>query len=318
MKTGVPVRLASFWLLAVASPALAQTSFSPSPAACAAEIRSFTSEFHLTYRGLLQSSMEFYQKEGDLDGFLAARAELQRFDKEKTVASKHLVAEPRDLAWEQSFLLNNAQSSILEIVEKHAAALLPQQRRLTQTGKIEEAIKVRQQIQEIRALARDWAPPATEEGAKPPDFVPAGVLARLYQRDPQRMDLMIKGRRVLVEGTVHDFAIDSSNGSVFRIILSDRGEPPLKVECPFDIQAYTFRRTSGGDRAYATIERKDSTNHLPITIAKGTRFSVEGVIQGRHLNILLSQVSIPLDSWKERPKAETPALARVRPKTPAP
>lgn len=257
---------------------------------------------HEGYLQSLRAALQAYQQEGELDAYLVARDEIRRFEKERSLRKEHLVGEPKDLAWLQQFFIGSSFETAHQIAEKHTALLLPLQRSLTRAGKIDEALRVRQVVAEIRNQhkeAYEWALARQKEGVP---SIPAASLAGLYKRDMALADRMLRGKTYRIEGRLADFGIDMSNGRIFRIVLGDAAVGALKVEGEFSMTDYLFKTSSAGERMTATIERHNSDQFLPLSLHRGATFSFIGQIDGKHLNVKVAKAGIPEDAWKPRPK----------------
>gem|GEM_PF-6707323 len=111
------------------------------------------------YEKLLLKHMATYQKAGNLDGVLALQKEKDRLDKEKTVfdgsadseALAKLVQEHQK-EWQQVDL--DKSKKIIALAEGwYIANLETLKKQLTQQGKIEEAIQIKNEVDRIRGSA---------------------------------------------------------------------------------------------------------------------------------------------------------------------
>lgn len=272
-------------------------------AACAQEADAAVRSVHEGYLQSMRAAMASYQQDGDLDAFLAARDEIRRFEKERTLRKENLIGAPKDLAWLQQFFLDNAFEAAHQVAQKHLGLLAPVQRQLTREGKIDEAIRVRQVAAEIRNQQKDafeWAAARQKQGGIP--SISATSLIGLYRRDAAMADRLLKGKTYLIEGRLADFALDMSNGNVFRISLGDSGVNQLKAQGEFLMSQYDFKSVGAGERMQARIQRVGRDDLLPINLQHGGTFSFSGQIDGKHLNVRIINAQIPESLWKPKPK----------------
>jgi hypothetical protein len=291
-------RIFAVWV-ATASVAPALDLSSATPALCFQEVDKAVRDLQRNYLATLKEAAKFYQQEGDLDAYLAAQEEFKRFEASKIVKPENYVSSPADLAWQQGFYYASLHNTILDITRQYTEVLLLEQRRLTQLGKIEEAIKIRTQITAIRNQYKDaFAWQANREKNPQITIIPASALIQFYHRDPVQADRLLKDKKILVEGIVADLTMDTSNGTIFHVTMQDLNTGQTRVDAQFHLDDYTVRRVPGGDRVAATFERKDSDLYLPFHLAKGDKIQVEGTLAGRHININLMKCRIPDDLWK--------------------
>ncbi|MBM4143906.1 MAG: hypothetical protein FJ225_10005 [Lentisphaerae bacterium] len=127
------------------------------------------------------------QKDGDLDGVIAAKAEQERFAAEQKITPEVIAGAPEALAALQSEHLGLLRQCLTErcrrIIELHAAyddGLRALEQKLTRDGKIEDALKVRKQAElaredpEVTGSAFDLAAYEAEAqaGAAAPEEAP--------------------------------------------------------------------------------------------------------------------------------------------------
>jgi len=300
-------RLFAAWI-ATASLAPALDLSSATPALCFQEIDKALRDLQRNYLATLKEAANFYQQEGDLDAYLAAQEEIKRFEASKVVKPENYVSSPADLAWQQGFYFASQHQTILDITGRYIQVLLPEQRRLTQLGKIEEALKIRTQITTIRNQFKEaYAWQVNREKNPQVSIMPASALIQFYQRDPAQADRLLKDKPIVVEGIVSDLTMDSSNGNLFHVFIQNRQTGQTRIDAQFQLENYSIRRISGGERVAATFERKDSDLYQPYQVAKGDKIQIEGTLTGRHININLLKCRIPDDLWKlKTPAATTP------------
>ncbi len=299
-------RIFAAWV-ATASLAPALDLSSATPALCFQEVDKAIRDLQRNYLATLKEAAKFYQQEGDLDSYLAAQEEIKRFEASRVVKPENYVSSPADLAWQQGFYFASHHNTILDISERYIHVLLPEQRRLTQLGKIEEALKIRTQISAIRNQFKDaytWQ--INREKNPQITIMPASALIQFYHRDPVQADRLLKDKKISVEGIVADLAMDSSNGNIFHVTLQDRNTGQTRIDAQFHLENYSIRRISGGERVAATFERKDSDLYQPYQVARGDKIQIEGTLSGRHININLLKCRIPDDLWKLKTASTTP------------
>ena len=143
------------------------------------------------YRVALEALRAERQKEGDLPGVLASKAELERLDKDGTPPGPANVSDRPKLQKLQTISINasgalekETNQSILELVTNYVARLEAEKKRLTIAGQIDAAKAYNEEIVRVTNGAREQAvaklvksgPP--DKTAGPADNGPADTTAR--------------------------------------------------------------------------------------------------------------------------------------------
>jgi hypothetical protein len=187
---------AAFVLLA-ASSCLGASALDTCRGAYAAERAKITadslsrrSDLRDAYTNALAGVAEGTRKSGDLDGLMAVRKEAERFSRDPDVAAESVVTAPPALRALQEGYRAAAQGLAVErarrdvaLAERYAASLEVLKKRLTQEGKIEEAVAVKQEMDALAAsedlaAARALAPPASPREPRPAADPEAGGLKK--------------------------------------------------------------------------------------------------------------------------------------------
>lgn len=116
-------------------------------------------EWPQAYAAELKKVERKLQTEGDLDGLLTVRKEMERFDREKVIPESATVTYPvvreLQLKWRKVPETADIDKSkrIVLLSLSHIAALEDLKKRLTVQGKVEEAIAARDELERVRTSA---------------------------------------------------------------------------------------------------------------------------------------------------------------------
>lgn len=155
-----------------------------------------------------------YQKAADLEGALAVRRERARLQEERGLAEANLVEEPKQLRAFQDQFLQNQQRLVVQAVNNALPRMVELKRSLTVAGKLDDAVRVRD---EIRRIQQAYLP---EMRSGEGEVVTAEELAGAYAANAERADVAYRGRKLVVRGRVVSFRGEGKDGGKASLVMS--------------------------------------------------------------------------------------------------
>jgi hypothetical protein len=195
-----------------------------------------------------------YVGAGNLDGVIAVRNERLRFEVDKALVEKDLVANPPDLAAAQTWLLDAPKRADMErmrgigtLTRQYSDALERLKVQLTKSGQIQDALSVKAEIDRLvssvpkpptpptlRTQHSPVTPPSPPSDVRPPESKPATVVA-----EPLMEDITAK----LIGGTRGPEGIVLKED---RLTSRDAYTPPVEIEYVCKTDSTNIRLTYAG------------------------------------------------------------------------
>ena len=180
-------------------------------------IRDVRSDVVAKYEAGLSELQVGYQKAADLEGALAVRRERARLQEERGLAEANLVEEPRQLRAFQDQYLQNQQRLVVQAVNNALPRMVELKRSLTVAGKLDDAVRVRD---EIRRIQQAYLP---EMRSGEGEVVTAEEVAGAYAANAERADMAYRGRKLLVRGRVVSFRDGKEGGKASLVLAGGEG-----------------------------------------------------------------------------------------------
>ncbi len=180
-------------------------------------IRDVRSDVVSKYEAGLSELQVGYQKAADLEGALAVRRERARLQEERALAESNLVEEPKQLRAFQDQYLQNQQRLVVQAVNNALPRMVELKRALTVGGKLDDAVRVRD---EIRRIQQAYLP---EMRSGEGEVVTAEEVAGAYAANAERADMAYRGRKLLVRGRVVSFRDGKEGGKASLVLAGGEG-----------------------------------------------------------------------------------------------
>ena len=180
-------------------------------------IRDVRSDVVSKYEAGLSELQVGYQKAADLEGALAVRRERARLQEERALAESNLVEEPKQLRAFQDQYLQNQQRLVVQAVNNALPRMVELKRALTVGGKLDDAVRVRD---EIRRIQQAYLP---EMRSGEGEVVTAEEVAGAYAANAERADTAYRGRKLLVRGRVVSFRDGKEGGKASLVLAGGEG-----------------------------------------------------------------------------------------------
>lgn len=268
---------------------------------CRSEIDLITQQIHGGYTKNLKKMQQEFQLAGNLDGFLAVKQELERFEKEKILTEDHLINEQRSITWVQLYSQRNLLRMTYQIAKKYVTILENDMVKLTKENRIDEAMVVRQSIAVIRAQyepAFDFF----EEKKADSKATYSKTLGSFIIKDEDFALKILKGRKLDLYGEVTEFGPGFSDSSVFNIKLETGTERMLDFQFPNN--QYRWRRVSGAEQETYLLTQKANPN-VSLRVTSGQTLELNGFFVGTHINFALEKCTFPVESDYNTPHLVT-------------
>jgi hypothetical protein len=217
------------------------------------------------YDAGLGELQQTFQKAADLEGALVVRSERQRAASEGTLTEKFVVAEPRALRTFQMQTLAKLQELVAQVVQESLPRLIEAKRALTITGKLDEAVAVRDAITKLQSNHVPLASP------DPAVAVPVDSLAFAYSADRARADQTYRNQRITVRGVLSGYRPDPADPKQYLLYIN--GNSGAWMQCAFPVSDFTFR------------EDKQFNATFLVVIPKGTESAVQRLQKGQSIEI---------------------------------
>jgi hypothetical protein len=224
-----------------------------------------------------------FQKNADLEGALAVRAERQRVAADQALTANHIVNEPKSLRALQTQTLGKLQELIAQLVAEAVPKLLEHKKSLTMAGKLDEAVAVRSAIERLQNA---HLPVSRVE---PGTVVTADALLQAYSADRGRADKIYKGQKIVVRGVVGGFRQDPAESKTFLVYLSS-GTGGW-VQCGFSANDYRFREEQQFNTSVLVISPKGSDGSA-VRLQKGQTAEIRGTCEGQDEAVRLGRCEI--------------------------
>jgi hypothetical protein len=177
-------------------------------------IRDVRSEVVTKYEAGLTELQVGYQKAADLEGALTVRRERARLQEERVLAEGNLVEEPKQLRAFQEQYLQNQQRLVVQAVNNALPRMVELKRSLTVAGKLDDAVRVRD---EIRRIQQAYLP---EMRSGEGEVVTAEEVAGAYAANVERADMAYRGRKLVVRGRVVSFRGEGKEGGRASLVMA--------------------------------------------------------------------------------------------------
>ena len=180
------------------------------------------------YTKALEGSAAMLQKQGNLDGVLAVKAEIQRFKRTGTVPEQSPENTHESVIKMQGIYRGSKAKSdvtkgqsIGELTAKYLTYLEGMQKKLTQEGKFEDAVRVKTEAERARKLQADmpaWKPEARPE----PAGNPPSLLATWTRERPKDLGIGMRLNHQGGNGMAQNGRISLTGGRTIIEGLSDK------------------------------------------------------------------------------------------------
>jgi hypothetical protein len=266
----------------------AQTMLSPAEAEaqkCEDKIASVRRDVFSKYDDQLNELQVTLQKGADLEGALAVRAERQRLAAEQDLNEGNLVTEPKALHTLQAQTLSKLNDLTAQLVQDSVPKLVEFKKQLTVSGKLDEAVKVRDAIERLQ---NSHLSSAKADSNTP---IPVETVLQAYNGDRTRADKIYKGQRIIVHGIVGGYRPDPADSRTYQIYLTASAGSGW-VQCAFSAPEFRFREEKGSFGA-VTLVMTNREGDVVGRLQKGQTLDVRGRCQGFEDVVRLDKCDIP-------------------------
>ena len=250
---------------------------------CADRINAVRRDSLNKYEDALSELQATLQKNADLEGAVAVRAERKRLSEESLLSEKDFVAEPKALRALQVQTAGKMQELVAQLVSETVPKLVELKKQLTVAGKLDEAIAVRGAIEKLQ----NGYLPAPR--AEPGSIVTADALIIAYGGDRARADKTYKGQKIIVRGAVGAFRADPADGKNYQVFLTS-GTTGGWVQCTFHVGENRFREEKPSPTvSLLVITGKDGET---VRLQRGSSIEVRGICEGWDEGVRLAKCEI--------------------------
>ncbi len=223
------------------------------------------------YDDALQELQTSFQKAADLESSLAVRAERQRLAAENVLSDKNYVADPKALRTLQTQTVAKMQELVSALIQESVPRLIEIKKALTVAGKLDDAVTVRGEIDQLQNSFNPVARPSAGT------VVPAETILQAYAADRPRADKTYKGQRITVRGVLGGYRQDPSDAKIYYLYLTG-GSGNAWVQCALPVGEFRFREDKQFNNTILTISSKEDPNGL--RVQKGQVMEIRGTVEG--------------------------------------
>jgi len=250
---------------------------------CMDQIAAVRREVFNKYSDTLAELQSQFQKTADLEGALAVRTELQRLQKDQSLADKDLVAEPKALRAAQQQAITKIEDLTTALVNESVPKLIEIKKALTVAGKLDDALSVRGLIEKLQG---DYI---RLERPDPSSVVPADTLIQAYAADRARADKAYKGARVTVRGVIGTYRPDPNDPKSYVVYLKGTGNTGW-LACFFSGGTLKFREEKQLNTTQLVISQRDGDHVARLEVGKTV--DIQGQCDGFEDVVRLSKCEI--------------------------
>jgi hypothetical protein len=238
------------------------------------------------YEDSLSELQNTFQKAADLEGALAVRTERQRVAKDGSLTEKVIVPEPKSLRTLQLQNLAKIQELVAQVVQETLPRLVEHKKSLTQAGKLDEAVAIRDAIERLQNNHVPIAPP------DPAVAVSADTLLLAYAADRARADKTYRGQKFTVRGILGGYRQDPADPKQYQVYVSGSAANGGWVLCAFTLGDYRFREDKAFSGSVLVVMPKDSDNAI-VRWQKGQQIDIRGTCEGFDEAVRLTRCELP-------------------------
>jgi hypothetical protein len=226
------------------------------------------------------------QKAADLEGALATRAERLRLKTDQMLSEKDYVSEPKSLRAVQVATVTRLRELVSALVQETVPRLIEFKKQLTVTGKLDEAVGVREAIERLQ----DAHVPITRANSS--TVIPAEALLLAYSGDRARADKTYKGQKIVVRGILGGYRPDPVEARNYQLFLTGNTGSGGWVQCTLAYTDFRFREDKNPFGVLTfVVTSKDGESSA--RLQKGQVVEIRGVCGGLDEVVRLDRCEMP-------------------------